>query len=342
MKSKTLKLLLGLTVGAMLTSPASIVTMASETEVVEETAAEDQVSPGAEVVEETSEETDPSAEADVETPSEEEQQEAEESESDFQEGSAVLSDYDYEAGEMNEDGWESKMLNMKYDPESGITTSAKDKENFDKYYERNGKDKQVAASELVVLNEDGGFMQMSIEVNPNRETSEDVLNRFSEEEGLDLASKPREITVADKTFLSISGVVGKEKYLLAVSTDEDDYVLAIMMKYSKSSERKAFLAGFDVLEEEEAEEAEDAEENGNPAVSMNSFFSEAAGDSADGAETDDASADAEEDISDLATEDLIAESDAGEEGSYEIEASEEEPAEGSVSEDEDPYASIVD
>ena len=45
----------------------------------------------------------------------------EESESDFIEGSALLSDYGYEKGTITEAGWMSSFLNMQYVPKDGIT-----------------------------------------------------------------------------------------------------------------------------------------------------------------------------------------------------------------------------
>lgn len=55
--------------------------------------------------------------------------------------------------------------------------------------------------------------------------------------------------LAGKTFLTVSGVIDKERYLLAVCTDQDNVVLAMKVKYKDSSARKDLMNGFAELDE---------------------------------------------------------------------------------------------
>ena len=74
--------------------------------------------------------------------------------------------------------------------------------------------------------------------------------------------------IGGKTFLTVSGVVDKERYMLGISTDQDNIVLAMKVKYKDTDARKALLKGFseiqketetEILETELPEEFSDAE-----------------------------------------------------------------------------------
>lgn len=173
----------------------------------------------------------------------------EESESDFIEGSALLSDYGYEKGTITEAGWMSSFLNMQYVPKDGITMAITENEKLAEYYGRNGEDKKVADSEMAAMDKDGGYIQMSVEVNPNHESAADILAKFKTEEKLELNGKDKEMKLAGKTFLTVSGVIDKERYLLAVCTDQDNVVLAMKVKYKDSSARKDLMNGYAELDE---------------------------------------------------------------------------------------------
>ena len=123
-----------------------------------------------------------------------------ESESDFVEGSAVLTDYSYVKGEMTKDGWKSDFLKMEYVPADKVSMGVDENAKMEEYYGRNGDDKKVADSEMVALDSDGGYVQMTAEVNPNHESEEDILARFKENEKLDLTGKNKELKIAGKTF----------------------------------------------------------------------------------------------------------------------------------------------
>ena len=180
-------------------------------------------------------------------------------ESDFVEGSALLSDYDYAKGELSEEGWKSDFLKMEYVPEDGITMGVDENSKMDEYYGRNGEDKKVADSEMVALDENSGYVQMTVEVNPNRESEEDILDRFKENEELELTGKNKEMTIGGKTFLTTTGVVDKERYMVGVCTDEDDIAIAIKVKYKDTTARKTLLKGFAEVKEETEDDAESEE-----------------------------------------------------------------------------------
>lgn len=179
--------------------------------------------------------------------------------SDFVEGSAVLSDYAYVKGELTEDGWKSDLLKMEYVPEAKVSMGLEDNAKLDEYYGRNGEDKKVANSEMVALDENGGYVQMTAEVNPNHEGAEDILSRFMENEKLDLTGKNKEMQIGGKTFLTVSGVVDKERYMLGVSTDQDNIVIAVKVKYKDTEARKNLLNGFAGIQDEDTAETAETE-----------------------------------------------------------------------------------
>ena len=193
------------------------------------------------------------AETQTETVTEGSSEAETEEKSDFVEGSAVLSDYAYIKGELSEDGWRSDYLKMEYTPEKKVSMGIDENTKLDEYYGRNGEDKKVANSEMVALDEAGGYVQVTAEVNPNHESAEDILSRFKENEKLDLTGKNKEMKIAGKTFLTVSGVVDKERYLIGVSTDQENIVLAIKVKYKDTSARKNLLIGFSSIKDEETE-----------------------------------------------------------------------------------------
>lgn len=192
-------------------------------------------------------------EADTQTEEVSETEAETEGKSDFVEGSAVLTDYAYEKGELTKDGWKSDFLKMKYVPEPKVSMGVDENNRLDEYYGRNGDDKKVANSEMVASDEESGYVQMTAEVNPNHESAEDVLSRFKENEMLDLAGKNKEMKIGGKSFVTVSGVINKERYLLGVSTDQDNIVLAIKMKYKDTSARKTLLKGFSVIKEDDGD-----------------------------------------------------------------------------------------
>lgn len=96
---------------------------------------------------------------------------------------------------------------------------------------------------------------MTAEVNPNHESEEDILARFKENEKLDLTGKNKELKIAGKTFLTVSGVIDKERYLLGVSTDQDNIVLAVKVKFKDTDARKTLLKGFAEIKDEAETEA---------------------------------------------------------------------------------------
>ena len=102
---------------------------------------------------------------------------------------------------------------------------------------------------MAAMDKDGGYIQMSVEVNPNHESATDILAKFKTEEKLELNGKDKEMKLAGKTFLTVSGVIDKERYLLAVCTDQDNVVLAMKVKYKDSSARKDLMNGFAELDE---------------------------------------------------------------------------------------------
>lgn len=171
--------------------------------------------------------------------------------SDFVEGSAVLQDYDYKKGELTENGWESTFLGMKYEASKDISMGIKENEKISEYHARNGEEKKVADSEMVALDKEEGYIQIMAEVNPNNESAEDILGRFTENEKLDLVSKTKEMEIGGKAFQTCTGIFEKEKYIIGVSTDTEDIVIAIKAKYKDTAARKTLLERFAALEEVE-------------------------------------------------------------------------------------------
>lgn len=200
--------------------------------------------------EETATESETAAETVAESESETEAETETESESDFVEGSAVLSDYSYVKGDLTKDGWKSDFLKMEYVPEEKVTMGIDENAKMEEYYGRNGDDKKVADSEMVALDSDGGYVQLTAEVNPNHESEEDILERFKTNEKLDLTGKNKEVKIAGKTFLTSSGVIDKERYMIGVSTDQDNMVLAIKVKFKDTDAKKVLLKGFTELKED--------------------------------------------------------------------------------------------
>lgn len=175
---------------------------------------------------------------------------------DFIEGSALLSDYGYEAGTIDEKGWESKYLNLKFTPEKKMSMAVEDNKKLEEYYHRHGEDKIVANGEMVAKDEDDGYIQLTVEVNPNDESAEDILSRFAELEELELVSKAKDTEVAELNFKTCTGIYEKEKYMIGVCTDEENLALAFKIKYKDTDARKAFLACFEPVEATEEEESE--------------------------------------------------------------------------------------
>ena len=178
---------------------------------------------------------------------------------DFVEGSAVLSDYGYVKGELTKEGWKSDFLKMEYVPDVKISIGLEENDKLDEYYGRNGEDKKVANSEMVALDEAGGYVQVTAEVNPKHEGAEDILSRFMENEKLDLAGKNKEMQIGGKTFLTVSGVVDKERYMLGISTEQDNIVVAVKVKYKDTEARKTLLNGFDGIQDEDTDETAETE-----------------------------------------------------------------------------------
>ena len=191
-------------------------------------------------------------------PADETVEEVEEETEDFVEGSALLSDYNYEAGTLTDKGWESKFLNLKFTPAAGITMGLSENAEIAKYHERNGKDKQVAINEMVALDDKEGYVQIMAEVNPNRESAEDILKTFIELEKLELPSKTREMEIGGKKFLACAGVIDKQRFMLGVCTEMPELALVIKSRFTSATARSEMLACFEpvVVEEEETEMAE--------------------------------------------------------------------------------------
>lgn len=167
----------------------------------------------------------------------------------FLEGSALLSDCGYKAGEITEEGWKNGSLGMAYLPLEGITMGLKENEQLKGYHTRFGEDKQVSNNEMVALDDEDGFVQLMAEVNPNYELAADILGRFCEIEDLELVSEQADMEIAGKVFTSCTGVIGTDRYLLGVCTDKGNIALALKVKYSGTAARKALLSGFTAYEE---------------------------------------------------------------------------------------------
>ena len=172
-----------------------------------------------------------------------------------------LADISYEKGALSEEGWESKFLNMKFMPAEGIVMGMEENDTLQEYHNRNGEENAVAASEMVAVTEDGkSFVQVMVEVNPNKEEAEDILDRFTKNEKLEDPTEVRSVSIADKKFVSTTGELDGDHYFLAVSTDQDGVAIAIKMKYANAMKKRAFTKGFEILEEEAGLVEEAAEE----------------------------------------------------------------------------------
>lgn len=247
MRRKIMEILMGASAAACVLSGAAGAVSASENTAVAQT----------EVQSEEQSETQAAA---VQT-------EAQTEKSDFVEGSALLSDYGYKEGEMNEDGWTSEFLNMKYVPAKSVSMAVEQTKKLeDEYYLRNGEDKQVGTGEMVAMDDNGGYVQLSVIVNPNNEAESDILTRFADDEKIELRGKEMEADIAGMTFETMTGVKEKDRYMVAVSTDSPDYVVALKVKYADSDEKDLLLGGFDELVPSEDEtETEAVEEYMVPA-----------------------------------------------------------------------------
>ena len=237
MKKKTLQFLMGITMTATLFAGAvpamAEESLAVETELTTEAITEQS---GIEVTDTAEETTEAVAEEETETEA-----------SDFIEGSALLSDYDYKAGELTEKSWKSEFLDMQYEPGDSITMDVEDNEKLKEYHLRNGEDKQISNNEMIAKDEDDGYVQIMVIVNPNDESEEDILGRFAEEESLELVSKAKEMEIAGKTFSTCTGIKDKERFLVGVSTDMDNLAIAIKVKYKNSDARDIILDGFSTI-----------------------------------------------------------------------------------------------
>lgn len=177
----------------------------------------------------------------------------------FIEGSALLSDFGYKPGELSEEGWKSGFLGMSYVPADGISMGIEENEQLKGYHTRFGEDKQISNNEMVALDDGDGYVQLMAEVNPNYESAADILSRFCEIEGVGLASEQADMVIGGKSFTSCTGVIDKDRYLLGVSTDKGNIVLALKVKYSGTAARKALLSGFAAYEETPAVPAGETE-----------------------------------------------------------------------------------
>ena len=123
MKRKMVMFLVGASVAASVFGTQLAAYAADvETEAVTETAAEATADQDGNVETEAAAETEAGTEAEIED--------------DFIEGSALLTDYAYEAGELTKDGWKSEFLGLEYIPEEGISMSLDDQEKLGEYYKR--------------------------------------------------------------------------------------------------------------------------------------------------------------------------------------------------------------
>lgn len=190
--------------------------------------------------------------------------------SDFIDGSALLADYGYEAGTMTDKEWFSEFLDLKYVPAKGVKMAVdQNKKLNEDYYLRNGAEKQTGASEFAAMNDNGGYLQVSVIVNPNNEAEESLLERFSGDEKLQLTGKAKEEEIGGKTFKTMTGVKDKDRYLIGVSTDVPNYVIAFKAKYADTEDRDVLMAGFSpftITETESEEEYVETEAEAVPNV----------------------------------------------------------------------------
>lgn len=277
MRKKTLQFLMGISMSAMLIGGA-VPAMAEEEmqlveQAVEEVAPDAAEAPAEEVAEQETQATAEQVLVEAQQTEAAAQVETETEASDFIEGSALLSDYDYEFGKLTEEGWESSFLDMKFTPAKEMKMDLEDNEKLKEYHVRNGEDKQISCNEMVAKDDKSGYVQLMVEVNPNNESAEDILARFAEIEGLELVSKTKDIEIAGKNFKTCTGIKDKERYMIGATSDVENLAVAIKVKYKNSDARDEFLGCFDTLtvkEEEtevETEAVSEVEETETEAVS---------------------------------------------------------------------------
>lgn len=175
---------------------------------------------------------------------------------DFAEGSATLTGYNYVPGTLTEKGWENAALNMKYVPDGPIVMGLTENAMANEYHLRNGADKQVAVNEMVAADDRNGYVQIMVEVNPNRESAKDILDRFAKLENLELVSSTRDMDVAENNFQWCTGIRDRARYMLGVCTDVSPFVIALKVKYENMEARDALMKGFEAVEKTEAQEEE--------------------------------------------------------------------------------------
>ena len=181
-------------------------------------------------------------------------------EDEFIEGSAVLADYGYIPGSMSETTWTNDKLKLTYIPVEGVDMGISQNEELNEYYTRHGEEKQVANSEFIALGENGDYLQMMVEVNPNKEDAKQILENFKKIEKLELAGKTKDLEIAGKKFQTCTGIIEKEKVMLGVCTEEEGLVLAVKVKYTDSNARKNLLKGFMEIKEDPEEKLEEVTE----------------------------------------------------------------------------------
>lgn len=181
-------------------------------------------------------------------------------EDEFIEGSAVLADYGYTPGSMSETTWTNDKLKLTYIPVEGVDMGISQNEELNEYYTRHGEEKQVANSEFIALGENGDYLQMMVEVNPNKEDAKQILENFKKIEQLELAGKTKDLEIAGKKFQTCTGIIEKEKVMLGVCTEEEGLVLAVKVKYTDSNARKNLLKGFMEIKDDPEEKLEEETE----------------------------------------------------------------------------------
>lgn len=262
MKNKMIAMILGVSMTAVSISPAFSQTVfaAKDKTVATMEAADDSSS-------EKKQESKPKTEKESEETKDKEIKDKE-TEDKFVEGSAVLSDYGYTPGSMSETTWINDKMKLTYIPVEGVDMGISQNEELNEYYTRHGEEKQVANSEFVALGENGDYLQLMVEVNPNKEDANQILENFKKNEKLELAGKTKDLEIAGKKFQTCTGIIEKEKVMLGVCTEEEGLVLAVKVKYTDSNARKKLLKGFmeiknsteEEVEETEVSESETAEE----------------------------------------------------------------------------------
>ncbi len=233
-------------VAAVLSAAMSVPAFAAETEGLVENKEIISETEGLQENVETVTETDVETEADV----------------DFRK--AFLSDADYEAGMLNENGWFSRFLNLQYIPNSDdVFMSADLNDTLQGYYSRNGEENMVASSEFVATMDINNMIQVTTETNPDQEKAEDILNSFIDVDVLEETDKPKEMEFAGMKFLVVEGKSDDRDCFMAVSTQKEGIVIEMRCVFDSEENRDAMLAGFAVFSEEDMKQAgvaENAEE----------------------------------------------------------------------------------